>query len=83
MELRLPKIINKFFWILFSFIFVIKSYYNIFYSWSLQNYGFNELEDLGRLLFVFGISACESALIVVFLWLIITFTRRFLSKPKS
>jgi hypothetical protein len=36
---------------------------NVFYGWKLQNYGFDELEDFGRLLFILIASACESALI--------------------
>jgi hypothetical protein len=75
LELRLPKEINKFFWSLFPIIFVIKSYYNIFYNWELQFNRFNELEDFGKLFLVFGISACESALIIVLIWWIINFLR--------
>lgn len=79
-ELRLPKSINKFFWSLFSIIFLITSYYNIFNNWELQNYRFKELEDFGTILFVFGISACESALIIVFLWWINNFLNRLIFK---
>jgi hypothetical protein len=66
--LHLPQSINKFFWTLFPFIFIIHSCYKFFFSLELQMYGLNELEDLGRLLFELGVSACESALIVIFIW---------------
>lgn len=68
MELKLPKEINKFFWKLFPFVFILISYKNIFNQWELQNYQFNELEDYGSALFVLGVSACETALIVVIIW---------------
>ncbi|MEH7249570.1 hypothetical protein V7114_22660 [Neobacillus niacini] len=67
MELYFPKI-NKFYSFLFTGIIVFIGYNNIFTNWELQLYGFNELEDLGRLLFVLGISVCESALMTVILW---------------
>lgn len=76
MELLLPKSINRFYWSLFPVIFVLISYKNIFYNWELQLYGFNELEDFGRLLFVLGESAFGSALVTVFLWWIINFLKR-------
>ncbi len=69
MELHLSKSIYIYFWILFPLIFILNGYYNIFTSWELQFYRFNELEDFGALLFVLILSACESALITVFfLW---------------
>ncbi|MBM7602626.1 putative membrane protein [Metabacillus crassostreae] len=71
MELRLPNTIKSFFWFLFPFIMVLISIQNIFNNWELNYYSFNEFEDLGRLLFVLVISACESALIIVFLWWIL------------
>lgn len=72
MELHLPESIKKFFWLLFPVILVLISYNNIFNNWELPLFGFSELEDLGRLLFVLGISACESALVTVILWWVIT-----------
>lgn len=80
MELRLPKSINKFFWFLFPLIMVLNSICNIFYIWQLPHYGFNELEDFGRLLVVLGLSACESALLIIFLWWIKDLFKKFLIK---
>ena len=80
MELHLPKRIHKFYWSLFPILLVIRSYHNIFNNWQLPLYGFNELEDFGRLLFVCGISIGESALMTVFLWWGIKVLRRVLSK---
>lgn len=77
MEFRLPNSIKRFYWILFPFIMVLMSIQNIFRNWELQYYGFNELEDFGTLLFVLGLSACESALIVIFLWWIVIFVKKF------
>jgi hypothetical protein len=81
MELHLPKSINKFYWFLFPIILVLIGYNNIFNNWELQLFSFNELEDFGRLLFVLGISACESALITVFLWWILKALKKTSSKP--
>jgi hypothetical protein len=67
MELQLHKQIGKNYWLLLSAIFLFISYSNIVSDWELHLYTFNELEDLGRLLFVLGISACESSLLTLFL----------------
>lgn len=68
MLLNLPKSINRFFWTLFPFVLFFRSYYNIHNKWQIQSYGFNELEDFGRLILVIVLGACESALTVVFMW---------------
>lgn len=81
MELHLPIKINKFFWTLFPFIFILNSFHNIFNNWELYN--FNEVEDFGTLLFVLGISACESALIIIFIWGTRNFFRRIFSKADN
>ena len=83
MELHLPKRISKFFWTLYPIIFLINIYYNIYNNWELQYYSFNELEDFGRLMFVLVISACESALIVVFIYWIKNLFVRALKKSKA
>jgi hypothetical protein len=67
MELQLHKQIGKNYWLLLSAIFLFISYLNIVSDWELHLYTFIELEDLGRLLFVLGISACESSLLTLFL----------------
>lgn len=77
MEVCLPKDINKFFWSLFPFIFVLSSLHNFFSNLELK-YGLNELEDFGRILFILGITACESALIIAFLWWILNFLKKFI-----
>ena len=83
MELQLSKSIYKYFWILFPLIFILKGYYNFFTSWELQFYRFNELADFGTLLFVLGLSACESALITVFLLWILELIKKLFIKPNS
>lgn len=80
MELHLPKAIHNFYWIIFPILLVIRSYQNIVINWELPLMGFNELEDFGSLLFVFGISACESALMTVCLWCGIKFLKQVFSK---
>lgn len=80
MELILPKSINKFYWIVFPVILVFIGHNNIFTNWELPLFGFNELEDIGRLLFVIAISACESALVTVFLWWVIKSMKKISSK---
>lgn len=80
MKLYFPKI-NKFYSFIFTVILVFIGFNNIFKNWELQLYGFNELEDLGRLLFVLGISIFESALMTVILWWGIKSLRKILSKP--
>jgi hypothetical protein len=81
MELHLPKSINKVYWSLFPVIFVLIGYHNIFNNWELPLYGLTELEDFGRLLFVLGISACESALVTIVLWWVITSVKNISRKP--
>ncbi|KPL57707.1 hypothetical protein [Rossellomorea vietnamensis] len=81
MELHLPKSINKVYWALFPVILVFIGYHNIFNNWELPLYGLNELEDFGRLLFVLGISACESALVTIFLWWVIKSVKNISRKP--
>lgn len=81
MELHLPKRINKFYSFLFTVILVFIGYNNIFNNWELPLYGFNELEDIGRLLFVLGISGFESALMTVILWWGIKSLKKISSKP--
>ena len=80
MELILPKSINKFYWIVFPVILVFIGYNNIFHNWELHLFGFSELEDIGRLLFVMAISACESALVTVFLWWVIKSIKKISGK---
>lgn len=80
MELHLPKAIQKFYWVVFPVLLVIRSYQNIVINWELPLYRFNELEDFGTLLFVCGISACESALMTVCLWYGIRFLKQVFSK---
>jgi hypothetical protein len=81
MELHLPKSITKFYWFLFPIILVLTVYNNIFNNWELPLFGFSEFDDMGRLLFVLGVSACESALVTVFLWWVIKTLKRISSKP--
>jgi hypothetical protein len=77
MELRMTGSVKKIFWFLFPFVMVFMSINNVFYGWELKNYGFDELEDFGRLLFILIVSACESALISGFLlWIINKIVRR-------
>ncbi|OCA84056.1 hypothetical protein A8F94_15105 [Bacillus sp. FJAT-27225] len=83
MELHLPKSIKKFFWSLFPVILLLIGYNNIFNYWELPLFGFNELEDFGTLLFILGTSACESALVTVFLWWILESMKKILRKPNS
>lgn len=66
-----PNSKNKFFWMLYTVIYIIHGYYIIFNNWKLQNYGLRELEDFGRILFVLILNAFESALFAVILWWII------------
>lgn len=76
MELHLPNSIR----LLFPLILVLIGYKNIFINWELPLFGFNEIEDLGRILIVLGISACENALLTVFLWWLITSMKKISSK---
>jgi NADH:ubiquinone oxidoreductase subunit K len=77
MELKMTGSLKKFFWFLFPFVMVLMSIDNVFYGWELQYYGFDELEDFGRLLFILIVSACESALIsALLLWIFNKIVRR-------
>ncbi|WP_226528891.1 hypothetical protein [Metabacillus niabensis] len=83
MELQLSKRIKESFWYVFPVIFVLSAYYHIFSSWELQLYKFNEIEDFGTLLFVCGLSACESALFTVSLLWILELLKNVLIKPNN
>lgn len=82
-EFRLSKSINKFFWTLYPIIFLFNSINNIYNTWELQLQSINELEDFGLLLYVLAISACESALIVIFIYWIKNLLVRASGKPKA
>ncbi|RHW39037.1 hypothetical protein D1B31_13825 [Neobacillus notoginsengisoli] len=69
MELNWAKCSHWSFWRVFPLMFVLISINNILYNWELPLFGFYEFEDLGRLLFVVSLSACESAFLThVLIW---------------
>ncbi len=63
MEFHLPKRIKTFYWRVFPVPFLWIAYYQIVHDWQLEQFGFDELEDVGTLLFILGVSACEAALV--------------------
>ncbi len=70
MELGMPKYFKRNFWRVFPIVMILMSMNEIIYGMMLQYFGINELEDLGRIIFVLIVKACESALITVLLiWL--------------
>ncbi|MCT4776821.1 hypothetical protein NQG36_06080 [Exiguobacterium aquaticum] len=71
MEFHLPKRIKTFYWRVFPVPFVWIAYHQIVHDWQLEQFGFDELEDVGTLLFILSVSACEAALVTVFLWYVV------------
>lgn len=70
MELSLPESVKRYYWYLFPIVMILITLNATFYGNELQHFGFSELEDFGRILFVLLVTAFESALITVFLiWL--------------
>lgn len=78
MEFHLPKRIKTFYWRVFPVAFVLIAYYQIVHDWHLEQFGFDELEDVGTLLFILGVSACEAALVTVFLWYVVESVKKLL-----
>lgn len=71
MEFHLPKQIKTFYWRVFTIPFLSIAYYHIFHEGELTGLKFNEFENVGSLIFILGVSACEAALTTVFLWVIV------------
>ncbi|TCI65205.1 MULTISPECIES: hypothetical protein [unclassified Exiguobacterium] len=82
MKLDLPKQIKTFYWHVFSFPFVLIAYHHLVHEWQLEQYGFDELEDVGTLFFIFGFSACEVTLVTVFLWSVVDSVTKLLHLSK-
>lgn len=82
MELHLPKRIEPFFWRVFPIPFLLIAYYHIFQKGELTGLGFNELENVGSLIFILGVSMCEAALTTVFIWVIVESVKKLLRSPK-
>lgn len=78
MEFHLPKRIKTFYWRVFPVPFLWIAYYQIVHDWQLEQFGFDELEDVGTLLFILGVSACEAALVTVFLWYVVESVKKLL-----
>lgn len=78
MEFHLPKRIKTFYWRVFPVPFVWIAYNQIVHDWQLEQFGFDELEDVGTLLFILGVSACEAALVTVFLWYVVETVKKLL-----
>jgi len=78
MEFHLPKRIKTFYWRVFPVPFVWIAHYQIVHDWQLEQFGFGELEDVGTLLFILGVSACEAALVTVFLWYVVESVKKLL-----
>lgn len=81
MELHLPKRIKTFYYSVFPVLFMLITYKQIVHDWQLTRFGFDELEDVGKIIFVLGVSACEAALMTVFLWWIIELMKVGLHSP--
>lgn len=78
MEFHLPKRIKTFYWRVFPVSFIWVAYYQIVHDWQLEQFGFDKLEDVGTLLFILGVSACEAALVTVFLWYVVESVKKLL-----
>lgn len=69
-ELRMSKYVKGNFGRFFPIVMILMILNEVIFGFELQYFGFDELEDLGRIIFVLIVKACESALItVLLLWL--------------
>ena len=57
--------IPKIYWVLSIPIYLVVTYYNIFFEWQLHNSGVAEAEDFGRYVFVLCLSFCQSFIYIL------------------
>lgn len=78
MEFHLPNRIKTFYWRVVPVAFILIAYYHVVHEWRLEQFGFDEFEYVGRLLFIFLVSACEAALVTIFLWCVVESVKKLL-----
>lgn len=52
-------------WFLLIPLFILTSYKELFISWQVQHYNFNEFEDFGKYVFIIGMSFAEAFIIMI------------------
>ena len=71
-----------FYWRVVPVAFILIVCYQIVHEWRLEQFGFDEFEDIGRLLFILGVSACEAALVTIFFWCVVESVKKLLRTSK-
>ena len=67
MELSIPESVKKYYWYLFPIVMILMVINEVLFRKELQYFGLSEIEDFGRLIFLFLVKAFESALITILL----------------
>jgi hypothetical protein len=67
MEISLPNSFKKYYWYLFPIVMILMVINEVLFRKELQYFGLSEIEDFGRLIFLFLVKAFESALITILL----------------
>ncbi|MGA4719705.1 hypothetical protein [Fictibacillus nanhaiensis] len=67
MEFSLPESFKKYYWYLFPIVMILMVINEVLFRKELQYFGLSEIEDFGRLIFLFLVKAFESALITILL----------------
>lgn len=73
----------KIYWVLLIPIYIVVSYYNIFFDWELQYYSVTEAEDFGRYLFVLCLSFCQSFIYILLIRLVVSLLKYIFSNKKQ
>lgn len=73
----------KIYWVLLIPIYIVVSYYNIFFDWQLQYSSVTEAEDFGRYVFVLCLSFCQSFIYILLIRLVVFLLKYIFSNKKQ
>ncbi len=73
----------KIYWVLLIPIYIVVSYYNIFFDWQLQYSGITEVEDMGRYVFVLCLSFFQSFIYILIIRLVVSTLKYIFSIKKQ
>lgn len=73
----------KIYWVLLIPIYIVVSYYNVFFEWQLQYFGVTEVEDFGRYVLVLCLSFCQSFIYILIIRLVVSLLKYIFSKKQN
>lgn len=73
----------KIYWVLLIPIYLVVSYYNIFFDWQLQYFGISEAEDFGRYVFVLFLSFCQCIIYILLIRLVVSLLKHLFRNKKQ